>query len=58
MLILTLMIHTVLGLPQLLATPISLTFLYVAVMVPDVMANQQMHSKVWKVSGWFVLRDG
>ena len=34
------------------------TFLYAAVTVPHVMANQQMHLKVWMVSEWFVLRDG
>ena len=54
--ILTSLIHTVLGLPQSFATPISVTFLYVAVVVPHVI--QQMHSKVWTVSGWFMLKDG
>ena len=34
-----------------------MTFLYVAVMVSHVMAYLKMHSKVWAVFEFFVLRD-
>ena len=39
------MIHTIADLFQWLATQISMIFCYVVVMIPHVMANQQMQSK-------------